>query len=105
MNHQARGLVDHQDVVVLVDDVERDAFGTVRRLRGIGLRADLDTLSAPDFLLGLRGTRIEADIPVLQPFLQAVARMLWEHLRKRLVQTQPGKRLRNASTRYRGIIS
>ncbi len=105
MNHQARRLVDHQYVVVLIDDVERDRFGAKRRVRRAGLRPDLDALAAPDLLLGFGGVRIEADVPVLQPPLQAVARMLWKHPRESLVQAQTGKSIGNASRDSRhGII-
>ena len=105
MNHQARRLVDHQDVVVLVDDVERDGFGAKRRVRRARLRPDFDSLSAPNLLFGLGGMRIEADVPVFQPPLQTVARMLGKHPREGLVQAQSGESLGNASRKpSHGII-
>ncbi len=105
MNHQARRLVDHQYVVVLVDDVERDRLGAKRRVHRAGLRADFYALAAPNLLVGLGGVRIEADVPLSQPPLQAVARMLGKHPREGFVQAQTGKSIGDASGDSRhGII-
>ena len=106
MNHQPGRLVDHQHGLVLVDDVQGNALGAKRSLRRAGLRADIDALAAPDLLLGLGGARIEADVPLPEPFLQAVARMLGKHPGKSLVQAQSRKSLGNAPGHApRGIIS
>jgi hypothetical protein len=90
VHHEPGRLVHDQHHVVLVDDVERDALRPVRRLRRIRLRPDLDPLAAPDLLLRLCRARVEPDVPVAQPVLQAAARVLGKHARERLVQAQAG---------------
>ena len=106
MNHQPRRLIDHQHGLVFVDDVQGNALGAKRRLRRAGLRTDVDAFAAPDLLLGLGGARIEADVSLSQPFLQAVARMLGKHPGKSPVQAQARKSLGNAPRHApHGIIS
>ena len=52
MHHQAPGLVDDDDVVILVDDIERDIFAG--GLGGDGLRhVDCDRIAGGDMISGV----------------------------------------------------
>ena len=52
MHHQALGLVDDDDVVVLVDDIERDILA--RGLGGDGFRhVDCDRIACGDMISGV----------------------------------------------------
>ena len=62
MHHQADRLVDHQQGIVLVDDVERDVLGQMRLLGGVRLRHHFQFFAAPDFLSGRGKFAIHLDL-------------------------------------------
>ena len=77
MDDESGRLVDHDQVIVLEDDVERD----ILRRRGksilVGRFGDAEGLSSPKFVLGFRQRLAAETHPALAyPVLQAAARML-----------------------------
>ena len=92
MHDQAGRLVDDDQVGVLVHDLERHAL----RRRGDRVRrraaARAPRCSPP--VTGLRAAAalaVDRDVAGLQPGLQAVARVLREQARQRLVEAQPAE--------------
>jgi hypothetical protein len=63
MHHHPRRLVHHRQVLVLIQNVQRNVFG--RRVQRLGLRLalNLDRLAAAQLLLGLRGRAVHPHLP------------------------------------------
>ncbi len=90
MHDQPGGLVDHEDVAVLVDDVQLDLFrrdpdGLLRRLR-----ADLDVLAAQNLVLGSQLLAVDEHLAGLDPFLDAGAGKVAQQLGQHLIQALAG---------------
>jgi hypothetical protein len=99
MHHQAGRLVDHDQRFVLEHDGERDVFGRDRRSRPAKpaaacerhrCRGEFDALAAINLALGLDFSAVEADQALLQPALQAAARMLGKELGQHRIEPPAG---------------
>ncbi len=92
MHHQPRGLVDHQQFVVLVHDRECDRLGTVLDRDGILGRGASAMRSPPHTLcLAIDARGVQRHAAVLHPAGEAAARMLGKHPRQGLVEPQAGQ--------------
>ena len=90
MHDHSRRLVNHQQILVLVNDIERNILG--RRDAGHGRRHD-DTHMIPRLQLARGGAQnipVNADLPFLDQRLNARPRKLRGQRRQRLVRTLPG---------------
>jgi hypothetical protein len=73
VDHHAGGFVDDREVLVFVEDVEWDVFGDGVEGRGLGGAFDLDGFAAVEFLLGLGGVAVDADLAGFDEELNAGA--------------------------------
>jgi len=89
MHDQADGLVDHQQVGVLVEDVERDRFGCHRHLLR-GRRTQGHGFAPGDQVTRWHLDAVEQGIAGFDPAGQARARKLAEQLRQHGVEAAPG---------------
>ena len=93
MHDEAGGLVEDEERVVLVDDRERDRLcghAGVRRGRHFD---DGHRFAAVQLVArGHHDRRADHDLAGLDPALEAIARMLRQQLRQRLVEPRPGQR-------------
>ena len=89
MDHQPRRLVQHDQVLVLVQDVQRNGFG-----RGAGLhfqhRVQGDGLAAKHGIPRAHRGPVQQHITGFDPACQPRARVLGEQFRKHLVQPPAG---------------
>jgi hypothetical protein len=90
VDHHAGGLVDDGEVLVFVEDFERDVFGD--GVEGGGLRGafDLDGFAAVEFLLRLGGVAVDADLAGLDEELDPGAGDVGEGLGEVLVEAEVG---------------
>ena len=95
MHHQAGRLVEHQQRVVLVDDIESHDFGRGRAVPRFGLHRERNGFSAPDLVLGIDHGMVERHPALFYPGGEAAARMLGKHLGQRLVEAHSGAIGRN----------
>jgi hypothetical protein len=95
MGHQAGGLVDDQDGIVLVNDIQADVLRAERGLFRQGLRRHLHGFAAPDLLLSAGGRAGKPHMAGLDPALQAAAGILRQEFRQALIQAFPGMFGRN----------
>jgi outer membrane protein assembly factor BamD len=87
MHDEAGRFVDHQQRLVLEDDLQREALrGHV--LGGLQPRVDADLLRAQHLVPGPGPAAVDLDGSRLDPALQSGARILWQRPRKRLIQAQ-----------------
>ena len=73
MDDEARGLIDHQEVFVLVDDVQRDILGDDLQLTARTAQLERDDLEGLNAVVGLDGAVADEDIAALQRLLDAAA--------------------------------
>ena len=90
MHHQPGRLVDHDDRIVLVDDVQIHRLGPVGLLGRMVFDLDLDPLRAPNLCLAAAGDAVDQDAALIDPLLDAVAGIVGQQLGQALVQTAPG---------------
>jgi hypothetical protein len=62
VDHHAGGFVDDGEVLVFVENFEGDVFGDGVEGRGLRGAFDLDGLAAVEFLFGLGGIAVDADL-------------------------------------------
>ncbi len=86
VDHQAGGLVDHQQRVVFVDDIQIDRLGDERVLVRRALRDDLDAVAAADRRARAHRGPAHAHRAGIDPLLQAAAGVIGEELGERLVE-------------------
>ena len=90
VNHHAGGLVDDGEVVVLVEDVERNVLGSGVKGCGVGLALDLDLLAAVELELGGGDGSVDADLAGVDEQLHAGAADVRQGLGEVGVQAQAG---------------
>ncbi len=90
MGHQAGGLVDDQDGVILVNDIQADILRAKSRLFRRGLRRHLHRFAAPYLLLAAGGGAGQPHVAGLDPALQTAAGILRQEFRQALVQAFAG---------------
>ena len=90
VDHHAGGLVDDGEVLVFVEDVEGDVFGDGVERRGLRGAFDLDGFAAVEFLLGLGGMAVDADLAGFDEELDAGAADVGEGLGEVLVEAEVG---------------
>ena len=73
MDDEARGLIDHQEVFVLVDDVQGDILWDDLQLAARTAQLERDDLEGLDAVVGLDGAIPDEDIASLQRLLDAAA--------------------------------
>ncbi len=91
VDHHAGGLVDDGKVLVFEEDVEGDVFGEGVEGRGAGGAFDLDGLAAEEFLLGLGGVAVDADLAGFDEELDASAGDVGDGLGEVLVEAEVGR--------------
>ena len=93
MNDKAGRLVQHHDLIVLVDDVEGDRLGPERAAFRRRHQHDLETLTGAHLARGSRdGSRIEPDMTLGNQRLQMAARELGRQGDERAIETQAVQR-------------
>ncbi len=90
VDHHAGGFVDDGEVFVFEEDVEGDVFGEGVEGRGAGCAFDLDGLAAEEFLLGLGGVAVDADLAGLDEELDAGAGDVGDGVGEILVEAEVG---------------
>jgi len=76
MHHQPLGLVDHDDVLILIDDIKRDIF-TGRLCGGRFRHVDCDRIAGGDMISGVAdGGAFDADLAGEDQRFQPRARQL-----------------------------
>ena len=88
MDHQAGGLVDHQEVVVLIDNVERNRLGLDLDAAPLVGHHEGDHVERLDLVVGLDHLVVHADVTGLDGQLHAVARGVLHMVRKVFVDAQ-----------------
>ena len=73
MDHHAGGFVDHQDVVILISDVQRNVFRKNLHPAPLIRHHELDDVAGADDSIGLGRLVIDQDITQLDSLLDAVA--------------------------------
>ena len=86
MHDHARCLVDDDDVIVFVDDVQRNVLGLETRVLFDG-RVERQHFMAVQFGFRLDLGTIDGELTGVDPRFQALAGVIAEQLRRRLVQT------------------
>ena len=90
MHHQPGGLVDDQQVVVLVGNFERDIFGDDLHFAPRVGHHDLDTVERLDLVARFRGLAVHEDVAAVGSRLDTVARAFLHAYGQELVQPQRG---------------
>ena len=90
VDHHAGGFVDDGEVLVFVEDVEGDVLGDGVERGRVGGAFDLDGLAAVEFLLGLGGVAVDADLAGFDEELDAGAADVGDGLREILVEAEVG---------------
>ena len=87
VHHQAGRFVKHQQLLILVDDIQRQYLGAHG---GVGIEPGLDhdLLAALYAIAGARRLTLEPHHPVPDPTLQARPRVLRQRDSQRLIQAQ-----------------
>jgi hypothetical protein len=92
VHHHVGGFVDHQQVLVFVENGQGNVLG--QHLAGNGLRpADLDAVTHPRVVGGLRLGTVHEHGPLGDQLLEAPPRRLRKTLREIAVQSQAGAAL------------
>ena len=74
MDHQSGRFVDHQDVIVLIDDVERDIFGDDFKFISRTVHDHLNNIAGFYAVVALDGFSVDDDAPCFGSLLHPVAR-------------------------------
>ncbi|MOA16144.1 hypothetical protein D3C78_1363390 [compost metagenome] len=90
VDHQPGGLVDHQDVVVFIDDIQLDVLGHPLAL-GFLLGLKGQQRAAVDDIARTQDGAIDRQAPLLDPGGKARARVLSEQLGGDLVEALPAQ--------------
>jgi hypothetical protein len=90
VDHHAGGLVDDGEVLVFVEDFEGDVFGGGVERSGLRGAFDLDGFAAVEFLFGLGGMAVDADLAGFDEELDASAGDVGEGLGEVLVEAEVG---------------
>ena len=90
VDHHAGGFVDDGEVFVFVEDFEGDVLGDGVERRGLGGAFDLDGFAAVEFLFGLRGVAVDADLAGFDEELDAGSGDVGEGLGEVLVEAEIG---------------
>jgi len=90
VDHHAGRFVDDGEVLVFVEDVEGDVFGDGVEGRGVGRAFDFDGLAAAEFMFGLGGLTVDANLSGFDEELDAGAGDVGEGLGEVLVETEIG---------------
>ncbi len=101
MHHQPGCLVDHEYLLVLVQDHERNLLRSKRARSDIRFCAQLDTLAAPNLVLGRSAGSVDCHARTLDPVLQAAAREMRQQPCQGLIQAQAGQFRRHAQLQWR----
>ena len=89
VHDEAGGLVHDDDRRILVHDRQRDVLRRVGE-RGVGIaRDDVEALAAGDAPLRFPHRAVDVDAALVDPGLQAAARLLGEESRQRLIEAEP----------------
>ena len=88
VNHHAAGLVDDDDVRILIEHVKRDVLCTNLHLFGGRQRID-DLLSAAQFVVRLAHRAVHCDPPILNEALRIAAREIRQLPYERTIQPLP----------------
>lgn len=103
VHHQAGGLVQHQQVVVLVDDVQLDVLGHPLTL-GLQFGIERQHGTAIDGVAGAEHLAVHGESPFLDPGGQAGAGVFVEELCGNLVQALPAQIGRHLGTQLDGLF-
>ena len=98
VNHQARGLVDNDEMLVFMDDVQREGLAGPVLVPVFQQGVDLDDRAGAHGVFLRQGRAIDRDEAGLYPALQARAGMLRTQQSQRLVQPFAAMPLRHSHT-------
>ena len=88
MDHHARRLVHHKQVIILIDDVERDVlgndFGGVTRT----VHHDLHHIAGTHLVVRLLGLAVDQDVSGIGSILYAVAACAYDTVHQELIDAQ-----------------
>jgi hypothetical protein len=90
VDHHAGGLVDDGMVLVFVEDFEGNVFGDGVERGGLRGAFDLYGFATVEFLFGLGGVAVDADLVGFDEELDAGSGDVWEGLGEVLVETEVG---------------
>jgi hypothetical protein len=90
VDHHAGRFIYDGEVLVFVEDVQRDVFGCGVERRGVRAAFDLDRFAAMKLLFGLGGVAVDANLIGLDKELNADARDVWKGLSEVLVEAEIG---------------
>ena len=97
MDHQASRFIDHENIRILMQDIEFDILRLIRDDCLFG-NIQLHLVTAVNLLPGFADLLIELDESLLNPLLDAAARIFGQQLLQRMVQAVAGVRLFNVET-------
>ena len=100
MHDHASGLVDHDEVAVLIQDPERQRFWRRRRVGRLRC-VDFDELAGLDRLIRLRRAPRDQDVTVLDEPLYSRSRLSWKHRDEKEVEADAVAVARNRERRER----
>jgi hypothetical protein len=90
VDHHAGGFVDDGEVLVFVEDFQRDVFGGGVERSGLRGAFNLDGFAAVEFLFGLGGVAVDADLVGFDKELDAGAGDVGERLGQVLIEPEIG---------------
>jgi hypothetical protein len=90
VDHHAGGFVDDGEVLVFVEDFEGDVFGDGVEWGGLRGAFDLDGFAAVEFVFGLGGVAVDADLAGFDEELDTSSGDVGESMGEVLVETEVG---------------
>ena len=91
MHHEPGRFVDHQNGVVLVDDIERDRLGDHAGIVRLAGHEQAYLLAAGDLGLGHRRFAVDRERALGEPVLQARTRVVGQHFSQSPIQPPAGE--------------
>ena len=97
MDHQSSRFIDHENILILMQNIELDFLWLIRDYRLFG-NIQIDLVTAVYLLPGLADLLIKLDKALLNPLLDAAARIFGQQLLQCMVQAVASMPLFNVET-------